>query len=43
MGCRVTGFYRGHDTLEVVTVTAAEPADDVDAYLVVRLETPGTA
>ncbi len=30
-------IHRGHDTLEVVTVTAAEPVDDVDGYLVVRV------
>ena len=29
-------IHRGHDTLEVVNVTAAEPGDEVDAYLVVR-------
>jgi hypothetical protein len=29
--------HRGHDTLEVVALTAAEDGDEVDGYLVVRV------
>ena len=29
-------IYRGHDTLEVVSLTMAEDGDEVDGYLVVR-------
>ncbi len=36
-------IHRGLDTLEVVTVTAAEAVDDVDGYLVVRITEPPRA
>ena len=36
-------IHRGHDTLEVVTLTIAEPVDDVDGYLVVRVSEPPRA
>ena len=36
-------IHRGHDTLEVVTVTSAEAADAVDGYLVVRISGPPRA
>jgi hypothetical protein len=29
-------IHRGHDTLEVVSLTVAEDGDEVDGYLVVR-------